>query len=169
SQESMFLAWFECNKKYPHARTLTYAELPTHFVWKREKNFWSPRIKQLSVGRLDYVPPGAGELHYLSIMLHHSRGPLCHEDIRTIGNIVYPTFKDACYSLGLLDDDKEYIDGIIEASFWASPQFLRKLFASLLFSDSVSRPEYVWKNTWSVLADDILYRQRKLLGIQGNI
>ncbi|XP_076899608.1 uncharacterized protein LOC143553506 [Bidens hawaiensis] len=36
---SMFTGWFECNKKYDLAKTLTYAEFPTnlsrpHFVWE---------------------------------------------------------------------------------------------------------------------------------------
>ncbi|KAF7826899.1 ATP-dependent DNA helicase PIF1-like [Senna tora] len=39
-----------------------------------------------------------------------------YEDIRIVDGILYPTFKDACYSLGLLDNDREYIDGIIEAN-----------------------------------------------------
>lgn len=85
------------------------------------------------------------------------------EDIRTVGGILYPPFKDACYAMGLLDDDKEYVDTIIEASFWGTGQYLRKLFAILLMSNSISRPEYVWSNTWEVLSEDMLHRQRRIL------
>ncbi|KAF7826328.1 ATP-dependent DNA helicase PIF1-like [Senna tora] len=42
------------------------------------------------------------------------------QDIKTIDDVVYPIFKDACYVMGLLDDDKEYIEGIIEGSKWSS-------------------------------------------------
>ncbi len=59
--------------------------------------------------------------------------------------------------MGLLNDDKEYIDGITEASFWGSAIYLRKLFAMLLMSGSISRPEYV------------LNKQRSLLQMPGNI
>ncbi|GJZ77696.1 hypothetical protein Tco_0642368 [Tanacetum coccineum] len=38
------------------------------------------------------------------------------EDFTTFDDVVYPTCKDACFARGLLDDGKEYIDGIIEAS-----------------------------------------------------
>ncbi|XP_042009044.1 uncharacterized protein LOC121757585 [Salvia splendens] len=38
---------------------------------------------------------------------------------------------DSCFALRLLDDDKEYIDGIVEASFWSSAHSLRLLFRKL--------------------------------------
>ncbi|KAL6576859.1 hypothetical protein OROMI_011135 [Orobanche minor] len=149
TKQSMLLAWMECNRHYLEARSLTYLEFPTKFVWKRDERVWQMRKKGFAIGRLDYVPPGIGELYYLSLMLHRT-----------------PVLKMHVIHWGLLDDDKEYIDGIIEASFWGSPYFLRKLFASLLLSGSVSRPEHVWENTWKVLADDILPRQSSLLGIE---
>ncbi|KAL7104044.1 hypothetical protein ACP275_08G219500 [Erythranthe tilingii] len=60
---------------------------------------------------------------------------------RTIDGVVYPTFRDACYAMGLLDDDKQYIDGIRQASDWGTTNYLRNLFAILLFSNQLSRPE----------------------------
>ncbi|XP_057790213.1 uncharacterized protein LOC131007083, partial [Salvia miltiorrhiza] len=91
------------------------------------------------------------------------RGPRCYEDIRCINGVQYTSFRDACYSLGLLDDDIEYIDGINEASQWASASSLRNLFATLLASDSLAVPEKVWDKCWSFLSDDILYNRRILL------
>jgi len=32
-KNTMYLAWFEANKKYGEGRTLTYVEFPTKFVW----------------------------------------------------------------------------------------------------------------------------------------
>ncbi|KAL6512383.1 hypothetical protein OROHE_019995 [Orobanche hederae] len=101
----------------------------------------------------------------MSLLLHHKKGPRSHAEIRTIGTIEFPTFKEACYSMGLLDDDKKYIDGIKEASFWGSPHYIRNLFVVLLLANNISRPEYVWENTWQLIGDDILHRQRTLLGI----
>ncbi|XP_019159463.1 PREDICTED: uncharacterized protein LOC109156088 [Ipomoea nil] len=68
-KQSQFTAWFEANKKYEDARSLTYAEFP--------------------------------------------------------------------------NDDKEYIDGITESSHCASASALRRLFATLLTSSSISRQEEV--------------------------
>ncbi|KAF7814740.1 uncharacterized protein G2W53_028709 [Senna tora] len=115
-KETKFLAWFEANKRYPKARCLTYAQLPTEFVFKPDSREWHERKFGYSIGRLYYVPPGHGELNYLRVLLTFTKGETCYVDIRTINGVVYPTFKDACYAMGILDDDKEYIEGIVEAS-----------------------------------------------------
>ncbi|XP_020977998.1 uncharacterized protein LOC107636092 [Arachis ipaensis] len=162
-KESMFLGWFQANKDYAEARALTYAELPTKFVWKPDERVWLPRKSHFVIGRIFYVPPGSGESYYMRLLLNFVRGPTSYEDICTIDGVLYSTFKDACYARGLLDDDKEYIDAIVEASHWGSGTYLRKLFAMLLFSNSMDTPEHVWQKTWYLLSNDILHRQKRLL------
>ncbi|KAL6584543.1 hypothetical protein OROMI_003832 [Orobanche minor] len=71
--------------------------------------------------------------------------------------------KEACYAMGLLDDDKEYIEGIIEASCLGTGNYLRCHFTTLLISNSMSMPQEVWKQTWRFMADDILHMKRKTL------
>lgn len=164
-----FLAWMEANGKYHEAKNLTYAEFPTKFVWKQPQHEWFPRKQGFAIGRLHFVPPGSGELYYLRILLNTSRGAISFVDLRTVNNVIQPTFRDACYSLGLLDDDKEYIDGIQEASHWGTANFLRNLFASLLLANQLSRPEFVWNSTWQCLSDDVLHKQRTLLRYDGII
>ncbi|KAK7315487.1 hypothetical protein VNO77_34037 [Canavalia gladiata] len=156
-----FLAWMEANKKYDEGRTLTYAEFPTKFVWKQFDHEWTIRKRGFSIGRLYFVPPGSGELYYLRLVLNRARGVQSYRDIRTVNDITYATFKDACYSLGLLDDDKEYIDAIKQASQWGIAFFLRKLFVTLLISNQIERPEIVWNSTCIYLSDNLLYRQRQ--------
>ncbi|XP_076934194.1 uncharacterized protein LOC143600366 [Bidens hawaiensis] len=70
--------------------------------------------------------------------------------------------KDSCYRRGLLDDDKEYLEAIEEASHTANKYYLRNLFATMLITSSLSRPDYVWDNTWQFLVDEILYHQQKI-------
>ncbi|XP_075492602.1 uncharacterized protein LOC142530668 [Primulina tabacum] len=112
--QSMFLAWMEANKKYPETRELTYAELPMKFVWKQETREFVPRKQRFSIGRIFYVPPGCGEMYYLRCLLNVNRGATCYDDITFVNSVKYRSFRDACYALGLLNDDKEYIDCIIE-------------------------------------------------------
>ncbi|XP_012858302.1 PREDICTED: uncharacterized protein LOC105977534 [Erythranthe guttata] len=153
----------DANSTYTEAKGLTYAEFPAKFVWKQPLRAWTPRKKGFSVGRIHYVAPGSGELYYLRILLNIIRGPSSYIELRTINNVVYPTFRDACYAIGLLDDDKEYIDGIEEASHWGFAKFLRNMFTTLLLSNQMARPEYVWDKTWHFLSDDILRTQRTIL------
>ncbi|XP_057730151.1 uncharacterized protein LOC130945457 [Arachis stenosperma] len=69
--------------------------------------------------------------------------------------------------MGLLCDDREFIAAINEVAELASGHQLRKLFAMLLISNSISNPERVWNATWTLLADGILYERRKALKNQG--
>ena len=164
--ESKFLGWMEANKIYSEGRNLTYGEFPTKFVWK--KDHWQPRKQRYSIGRLFYVAPGSGDMYYLRCLLNVVKGATCYEDLRFVNGVQYDTFRDACFALGLLDDDKEYIDGIVEASFWSSAHSLRLLFVSLLSSESVSRPDVVWQKCWKHLSDDVVYIQRILRNQPGN-
>ncbi|XP_042065404.1 uncharacterized protein LOC121808911 [Salvia splendens] len=158
--ESKFLGWMEVKKLYSEGRNLTYGEFPTKFVWK--KDHWDPRKQRYSVGRLFYVALGSGDMYYLRCLLNVVKGAICYEDLRFINGVQYDSFIDACFALGLLDDDKEYIDGIVEASFWSSAHSLRLLFVSLLSSESVSRADVLWQKCWKHLSDDAVYNQRKL-------
>ena len=139
--ESMFISWIECNKKYQEARCLTYSQIVTKFVYVKKERCWKPRKMGNTIGRLIWVPPSSGELFYLRRMLTHGKGPLSFKDIRTVKNIVYTTFREACLALGVLSDDTEYVGAIKEAKDWGSCHFLRKLFVTILLSNSVDKPD----------------------------
>ncbi|KAL8160939.1 hypothetical protein V2J09_012428 [Rumex salicifolius] len=155
----------ECNKTNARAKYLTYGHFPEKFVWLENSKTWKIREKGTSVGRIYHASPDSGERYFLRILLNHIKGPTSYEELRTIKGVVYSTFKEACYALGLLDDDKEYIDGITEASFWGSTDYVRSLFVLLFISNSMSRPDFVWERKWKLLADDIVNKQRRLLRI----
>ena len=97
------------------------------------------------------------EEYYQRLLLNTQRGCMSFRDIRTVGRTIYATYRDACFALGLLQDDKEFIDAIKEASSWASGSYVRRLFVILLTSNNISRPEHVWDRCWHELLDDILY------------
>ncbi|XP_058735847.1 uncharacterized protein LOC131623246 [Vicia villosa] len=160
--ESMFTAWLVANGKYEEARTLTYGQFVSKFVYDKRKRMWKPRKKGFTIGRLIWVPPTTGELFYLRMMLTVIKGPTTYEEIRKIGDNQYDTFRDACFAMGFLEDDREYIGAIKEASEWGSGHFLRKLFVVMLLSGAVNRPAHVWKESWVLLADGVLHAQRQL-------
>ncbi|XP_019186531.1 PREDICTED: uncharacterized protein LOC109181233 [Ipomoea nil] len=162
--QSMFNGWFLANQTFKEACLLTYIEMPTKFVWKKDIREWHPRkSNRSSIGRIFYVPPASGEIYYLRCLLNIVRGPKSFKDIRTVNGVEYSTFRDACYAHGLLDDDKEYVDAINEASYWSTAHSLRKLFVVLLTSSSIIRPENVWNQVWEHLCEDAQHQQRRLL------
>ncbi|XP_052175337.1 uncharacterized protein LOC127790094 [Diospyros lotus] len=118
----------------------------------------------------------ARELTYVEfptkfVLKHEQREWLPRQRGFSIGRIFYVPPGDVCYALGLLDDDKEYIDSIVEASHWGSTQSLRNLFATLLASDSLSRPEYVWEQYLELSEEElknyILLEIEKILRSRG--
>lgn len=163
NQTSQLLQWMKMNRENEEARKLTYLQFQPGFVWNRSPKHWTKRKRSSGVGRIHYIAPSAGQKFYLRILLNRVTGATCFEDLRTVDDILYPTYKDACYALGILDDDKEYIAAIIEASKWGSGFHLRRIFTHLLVSESLSRPKHVWLETWDLLSDGILDMQRRIL------
>jgi len=56
---------------------------------------------------------------------------------------MFETFQEVCYALGLLADDKEFIDTIKEASEIAPGYQLRRLFVTLLAMNTILKPDVV--------------------------
>ena len=168
-RESMFTSWMECNKKYSDARELTYPQFVTKYVYNKNQRCWKPRKKGNTIGRLIWVPSATGELFYLRRMLTIVKGPISYIYLRIVENITYPTLREACEDSGFLADDREYIEAIKEANEWGSGNFLRRLFVTMLMSNSINKPEEVWKKTWEMLSDGILYNERIIARNPGEI
>lgn len=64
----------------------------------------------------------------MRMLLKFVKGSTSFECIRMVNGVTYPTFKSACYALGLLDDDKEWIDCLTKAANWAGSNELKNLF-----------------------------------------
>ncbi|XP_024010446.1 uncharacterized protein LOC112085463 [Eutrema salsugineum] len=151
----------EANNEYALAKTLTYADFPTKFVWVSKQRKWRIRQQGFAIGRLVYVSPSVEDTYHLRILLNIVKGPESFDDLKMVNGVIYSSFREACFALGLLDDDKEYIEGIKEASFWGTGKFLRKLFAIMLLSSSVAVPINVWNATWQILTEDFSYHKRR--------
>ena len=75
------------------------------------------------------------------MLLHHVKGATCHQDVRTIDEVVYDTYKAAAAALGLLSDDKEIDYAMRETWDFGSSQKLRSIFALLLNFSEISKPK----------------------------
>ena len=115
------------------------------------------------------MPPSTCKLYYLRMMSVVVKGPTTYEKIHTVNGQLYSTFREACFALGFLVDDKEYIETLRGACYWGSGQFLRRLFVTMLISNSIERPNHVWSEIGECLIDCILHHQRRIKNIPGNI
>ena len=70
---------------------------------------------------------------------------------------------EACYTLGLLNNDVEYVAIIKEALSWGNVQLIKKLFTIMLLCNCLSKLELLWKEIWNILAKDVLYIKRRFL------
>ena len=50
------------------------------------------------------------------MMLTVVKGPATYDEIRKIGDIQFDTFRDACFAMGFLEYDQEYIGAIKEVN-----------------------------------------------------
>ncbi|XP_044395505.1 uncharacterized protein [Triticum aestivum] len=151
----MFTEWMEMNKKHEDARELTYAEFPTQWRWVKKEKKWTRRRRGKKIGRIYNAHPASGERYYLRVLLNTAKGCMTFENIRTVNGVVHSSYKSACHALGLLKDDREWIECIKEASEWASGVQLRQLFATILCYCEVTDPRMLWESNWEALSKDI--------------
>ena len=91
-----------------------------------------------------------------------------YDDLKTIERLKHATFREACFVMDFLQDDKEFIEAIKEAYNWGSGVLVQKYCVTMLLSVLMNRPDHVWRNTWIYLSDGILFEQRNLSGNPGN-
>jgi len=89
---TMVIGWFTTNIEDIEARRCTYTTHPTDYVW----NKWTKRKQKVCIGRLPYAHPNMGKRYYHRMLLHIVQGVTSFEDLRTVDDIIYSTFKEAC-------------------------------------------------------------------------
>ena len=162
-EKTMLTAFFELNRDNPVACQYTYQEVPLHFVWDRRMKQWRDRQRGSTIGRLYFVSPTAGERFYLRTLLTTVKGPTSWENLRTFNNILYPTFHAACLARGLLENDDEWRQCLLEASLTHVGESLRRLFSLILRHCQPSQPDILWQQFRENLCDDLgrrLQRER---------
>ncbi|KAL4568181.1 hypothetical protein LXL04_023788 [Taraxacum kok-saghyz] len=109
-KSSMLTTFFKMNKVDGVARKYLYKEFPTYFTWNPSKRCWNQRKKGARRGRLVSANPAEGERYYLRVLLSDFRGPTCFDDLYTVNNELYPTFRKAAIERGLPGDVRKLWD-----------------------------------------------------------
>jgi hypothetical protein len=132
SQHSMLTEYFKMNIQDPNARQYLYREFLEHYIWVKSGKYWKLRKQRFQIGRLVYANPSKGCRYYLRILLNHVRGATSYETLRTVRDVVCPTFRDACEKLDLITNDGSLDEAMTEASYFQMPCALRRMFAIIV-------------------------------------
>ena len=155
------------------AKTLLYVDVPKYYTWSNKS--WSrrkqgtdvagfPGVKEAHVlGRVYTINPRQGECFYLRLLLHHIRGPQSFAELKTVEGDLCSSFREACFRLGLLEDDNQYHLAMQEASVSNSASSLRSLFAVILTWCEPSNPLDIYEHHKEHMAEDFLHQQRTRL------
>jgi hypothetical protein len=167
-EKTTLTAFFRANAHpdmAPIAQKLTYQEFPQQFVYQDKE--WHIRKTGFALGRMYFVPPSTtDERFYLRTLLTAVKGPTSFESLRTFGSVTYPTFHEACLARGLLEDDGEWRQCLLEASFMQTGARLRDLFATLLLFCCPTKPEQLWNEFRGHICDDLGYRLQCSGGVE---
>ncbi|GMG25363.1 unnamed protein product [Ambrosiozyma monospora] len=115
----------------------TYEQFPEHYSWNSKTHEWRPRNNnRRQFGRLVFIYPGSGERYFLRMLLNIVPGAQSFAHLRTVtghnGNLPFPTFREACAALGLLDEDRAWVNLFTDAATFQTGSQLRQLFVSVL-------------------------------------
>lgn len=148
----------------PESKDILYPDFVRYYTWNKSKKSWTRRKVQkavTTVGRVFAAQPNEGERYYLRRMLYHVPGATCYEDLRTIENVTHDTYQAACRALGLLDDDTEWREWLLEAGTHSSARQLRALFTIILHHCNPHFPRELWDEFIDSFIEDYLHTRHK--------
>jgi hypothetical protein len=158
-EKTTLTAFFRANSDpamAPVAREVTYQEFPQKFVYNEQTKAWHVRKQGFALGRMYFIPPKSGdELFYLRTLLTVAKGATSFEDLRQVNGTIHSTFYEACLARGLLEDDGEWRQCLLEAAHMQTGEQLRQLFGLLLLSCSPTKPVELWNDFRHHICDDL--------------
>ena len=112
-----------------------------------------------------FASPSSGECFYLRLLLTVVASATSFAHLRTVNGIRFDTYKEACFALGLLEDDQEWNICLQEAGEMQTGYTLRMLFATILFHCNPTSPAVLWEKYRNHICDDL---RVKLTGLYPN-
>ena len=165
-KDTTLMAFFKFNAVETQARKITYQDFPKFCTFARNAWNWRKTLPTdnevpRTIGRINSVSPAQGERYFLRLMLSHTTGATCFKDLRTVGRTIYPTYKEACKALGLLEDDSEWGRALEEVAEYGSANQVRATFAILLHFCQPTDPANLYETFKTEMADDFVYSEIK--------
>ncbi|KAJ9562682.1 hypothetical protein OSB04_007842 [Centaurea solstitialis] len=117
-------------------------------------------------GRLVSANPAEGERFYLRLLLCHVSGPTSFEDLYTVNGLLYPTFRKAALERGLIENDDNLSQCLVEASVFQFPNALRRLFATILIYCEPGDVRRLWDDHYDSLSEDYMSQYHNVQRVQ---
>ena len=86
--------------------------------------------------------------------VNHSAGKKSFEDLRTVNNITYESYKETCRTLGMMKDDELWIMVMEDARDQQMPAQMRELFCILMVFSNLSDPATLFETFWESMSED---------------
>ena len=151
--------FFQANREDLSARDLLYTEFPGHFGWKGGE--WKKKKRNVgeAIGRIPTVTLCSKQIetYALRLLLHHVKGPQSYEDLRTVNGELLGSFQEACQKLGLMEDDTEVQQALVEACSIRFGDQLISFFGSLLEFCRPGNPLALWEKFKQELSYHIVH------------
>lgn len=112
-------------------------------------------------GRLSDVHASSRQTFFLRMMMQN-KGATSFKSLKTVNDVVYKTFKEACATLGLLKDDRQWHVAMSESAAYMMPCQLRELFVHIISNNQVADPLRLQEQHQVSMSDDILYSRRQM-------
>jgi hypothetical protein len=90
---------------------------------------------------------------FLKLILNRVKGSTSFQDLRTINNVIYKTYKEAAIVMGLVETDSKIFDIFNEASSIMFPSQFRKFFAWFLLSENI-QGNVIWEKFKHYFTED---------------
>ncbi|XP_023245112.1 uncharacterized protein LOC106638811 [Copidosoma floridanum] len=119
-----------------------------------------------NLSRMYSVSPTQTELFYLRLILIHVKGAKSYNELRTLNNVLQPTFAATCLALGLIENDEEWIKAMEEATLLMIPQRLCLLFVRILIRCQPIHPEKLWNKYHIAMSEDFFRRNDREVNFQ---
>ena len=155
----------------PTARELLYRDVAKWYTWQPRKKkdqteaHWKRRSrgKETKVGRIRHISPTMEnkELFHLRLLLNVKKGPVSFEDLRTVNGVIYPSYHEAAFNMGLVGDDAEWDITMEESSVTVMACQLRSLFVIILTHCMPMNPSVLWEKYKKDMSDDFRHKRTR--------
>jgi len=98
------------------------------------------------------------------MLLYHVRGPTPFLDLKTVDDVIHPTFQRACKAFGLLQDENHWNSTLEEAALFQSVSNLKELFVTMIAFCHITNLTEQWENHKNNMSLDILQQERHRSG-----